>query len=469
MGIIKHLALFLKRLPDLCRISYLPILHEILHSTNRFNWRLRQYLALQLPDLVALPPKPDAYRTLFPTIMTLLQDPVASVRRESFKGVSALLNAVYDVAHHGEKQNNENDESYAQDVIDVSKQNLEEICRAVNSFITSEKCQHRQLWLELALQLLKDLPKHFFEKEFLNGILLLVCDRVLNVRLACAMLLDGWDPEYCAPWEIEGEGQRKNSPWLWFLARTDIKTCVQRLSVDDNDVFLHVSRLKVVYPEIEFQSITCRGKRVAPGGGDPVPLDPTPIPLSIERTVVHQDQHKLKSRNNSIRSEGVAALNFIQEQPTRGRSSSSEFLQEHPPVPSQLHTPVVLPPIDEVLAANNASPQHHLQPPLSPQSSTMDSASLEQHIANMNLDEPLLNAKTEADDDLDEEEGQPRLANQEEIDYVASINDPIVVEELDIIDGISPGLPPRSPTLSADHDDPHRIANILKLPSMDNE
>lgn len=443
MGIIKNLALFLQKLPDLCRVSYLPILHEILHSTNRFNWRLRQYLAIQLPDLVALPPKSDAYRTLFPTIMTLLQDPVASVRRESFKGVSALLNAVYAVASDTDKQ-------YPNDVIEMNKQNLEEICRAVNSFITSDKCQHRQLWLELALQLLKDLPRHFFEKEFLAGILILVCDRVLNVRLACAMLLDGWEPEYPAPWEIESEGQRKNSPWLWFLARADIKEVVQRLSQDDNDVYLHVSKLKVVYPDITFASITCRGKKVAPGGSEPVPLNATPIPINVEKTSVHHDLHKLeksKSRSNSMR------LEFIQEQPVRGRSGSFELLHEHPPL-SPHHS------IEELEQQAALHQQHAIEAPLSP---TLSNAMMHVSIEEQQQ-------LSVADEDEPEEESEPlRLSNAEEIDFVTSINDPNVVEELDIIDGIIPGLPTRSPNVSVDHDEGHRVANLLKHHSMEND
>eukprot|EP01034_Spumella_vulgaris_P026022 gene26022-32548_t len=54
MGIIKYLAPFLEMLPEPCRVSYLPLLHDILHSTNPFNWRLRQFLALQLPELIPL-------------------------------------------------------------------------------------------------------------------------------------------------------------------------------------------------------------------------------------------------------------------------------------------------------------------------------------------------------------------------------------------------------------------------------
>jgi len=48
-------------------------------------------LTQQLPALIGLPPEVDLYRTLFPLVMVLLQDPVASVRRDSFKGVARLI------------------------------------------------------------------------------------------------------------------------------------------------------------------------------------------------------------------------------------------------------------------------------------------------------------------------------------------------------------------------------------------
>lgn len=91
MGVIKHLSDFLRMLPIPCRVSYLPLLHDILHSTNPFNWRLRQCLAVQLPALLLLPPPELVFSTLFPLVMTLLQDPVATVRRDSFKGVAKMV------------------------------------------------------------------------------------------------------------------------------------------------------------------------------------------------------------------------------------------------------------------------------------------------------------------------------------------------------------------------------------------
>jgi len=91
MGIMRHLADFFSHLSMPCRVSYLPLLHDLLHSTNPFNWRLRQCLAVQLPDLLKLPPPDLVFNTLFPLVMTLLQDPVASVRKDSFRGVARML------------------------------------------------------------------------------------------------------------------------------------------------------------------------------------------------------------------------------------------------------------------------------------------------------------------------------------------------------------------------------------------
>ena len=74
-------------LSEPCRISYLPEMHNILHVTNPFNWRLRQCLALQLPVLLDLPPVGSIYITLFPLIMTLLQVSLNLILRFKVEGL----------------------------------------------------------------------------------------------------------------------------------------------------------------------------------------------------------------------------------------------------------------------------------------------------------------------------------------------------------------------------------------------
>jgi serine/threonine-protein phosphatase 4 regulatory subunit 1 len=51
LGIMKHLAVFLSMLPQPSCLSYLPLIHDILYSTNPFNWRFRQCIAVQLPEV----------------------------------------------------------------------------------------------------------------------------------------------------------------------------------------------------------------------------------------------------------------------------------------------------------------------------------------------------------------------------------------------------------------------------------
>jgi len=248
--------------------------------------------------------------------MTLLQDPVASVRRETFPGVSAFLNAVYEVA-----QNERND--FTVEDSTMAKKNLAEITKAINQFITSEKCYLRQLWMELALQLLKDLPRVYFEQEFWPGVLQITLDPVLNVRLAAAMFFTGWYPEFSAPWEEEVEyeddgnngHEKKKSPFEWLLLRIDAKKCVERLSKDDKDVYNHISMLKLVYPDIEFRHISCRGRKTAPGGITPIGVNGDEVP-KVDPTLLESAFYS--SERDRIRSNSSASL--------RGRSGSLDAI-----------------------------------------------------------------------------------------------------------------------------------------------
>jgi hypothetical protein len=195
--------------------------------------------------------------------MTLLQDPVASVRRESYKGVAKMILLLADLV---EKQLAEGNISSLEEL--ESQRELESVIQAVNTLIRGEAFQLRQLWAELAYALLRDLPKELFEKYFIDGVLLLTSDPVSNVRVAIAIFLTGWGPDDLAPW-VEDDSYRM-SPWKWLLQRPDIRQCVERLALDDRDVYSFIVKVKPIFPDIEFGSISCQGKKVAPGGAIPV-------------------------------------------------------------------------------------------------------------------------------------------------------------------------------------------------------
>jgi len=312
MGVMKHLSAFLSLLSQPCRLSYLPLLHDILHSTNPFNWRLRQSLAVQLPQLIALPPEVDLYRTLFPLVMVLLQDPVASVRRDSFKGVARLILTMHGYMTHNKAaflaadppsdpppSSSSGEVSHEQLAV-YHEQCLDEVARSINAFINADKYQLRQLWVELAHQLLLYLPRFLFEKYFVHGLLALTCDHVINVRVPLAVLLSGFhdfrnninsntnsnnnsdsngantdaSTGIITAVEVDSSSQLplQPDPWEWLLSRPDICTCVDRLSQDDQDVFIHMQRLQAlpVFAHVAFASKSCRGRKVPPGGLSPI-------------------------------------------------------------------------------------------------------------------------------------------------------------------------------------------------------
>eukprot|EP01041_Mallomonas_annulata_P008877 gene8877-18379_t len=356
IGVLRYLADFLRLLSQPCRISYLPLFNEILHSTNPFNWRLRQTLASQLPDLMSLPPPHNVYSTLFPLAMTLLQDPVAHVRRETFRGVAKMLivlqgHAVSDIdadtmdteggggeggvvdmhAQTSQTQSlssplslsvppvpsalpsapmqspvsNRTQQQQIQSTISTSRLRQGEeyvtaVARAINALTFGDTFQQRQLWVELCHRLLHDLPQDIFETHFVEGLVRLTSDPVLNVRVAVAVLLGGWAPENLPPWEVpdpnlnpvvvDGNGNgsgngiditatagvvssskiTKASPWTYLMKRPDVRSCVERLSRDDRDVYNCVKKLQPLFPDIQFSSISCRGRKMAPGGAAPV-------------------------------------------------------------------------------------------------------------------------------------------------------------------------------------------------------
>jgi len=262
LGIVKHLADFVRLLSMPCRVSYLPLLDDILQSTSPFNWRLRQSLASQLPELVTLPPPQNVFSTLFPLAMTLLQDPVAEVRIETFKGISMMILVLQPGGMHNETAIDAGDIKISPTEAE-SEQYLDAIARAINALVYGETFMHRGLWAELCLQLLRDLPRHIFEKYFIDGIIKLTSDSVSNVRICVAELLTGWSPSHPSP--LSPDSTAENCPWVWLLEKTEVRDCFRRLAKDDNDVYVALSKVSESFPELNFESYSCRGLKRAPG------------------------------------------------------------------------------------------------------------------------------------------------------------------------------------------------------------
>ena len=76
IGLLKHLADFLKLLKEEDRREYLPRLNEFLKMDNDRNWRFRQEMAEQMGALVSLYTPEEVKDHLCPIAQLLVRDKV---------------------------------------------------------------------------------------------------------------------------------------------------------------------------------------------------------------------------------------------------------------------------------------------------------------------------------------------------------------------------------------------------------
>lgn len=90
IGVLKHLATFLKILKPADRCQYLPRLSDFLATDNEWNWRFREELATQLLEIVSLFSPNDVAQSIAPLSFQLLVDKVAAVRTIALELVGYL-------------------------------------------------------------------------------------------------------------------------------------------------------------------------------------------------------------------------------------------------------------------------------------------------------------------------------------------------------------------------------------------
>lgn len=90
IGVLKHLATFLKILKPTDRCQYLPRLSDFLATDNEWNWRFREELATQLLEIVSLFSPSDVAQSIAPLSFQLLVDKVAAVRTIALELVGYL-------------------------------------------------------------------------------------------------------------------------------------------------------------------------------------------------------------------------------------------------------------------------------------------------------------------------------------------------------------------------------------------
>ncbi|GLV33903.1 Protein phosphatase 2A at 29B [Carabus blaptoides fortunei] len=164
IGVVKHLAHFLKLIGPDVRDSYLPRLAEFLQNDNEWNWRFREELANQLLIAVPLFLPMDASQYIGKLAQELLCDKVFAVRQVALSLVTELVRHVAD------------------DTVRSSRL----LVKLAEEFAHSKRWVRRQAFALLCSRLISSnaLPPEQFATDVLPHLLDLSWDPVPNVRLA---------------------------------------------------------------------------------------------------------------------------------------------------------------------------------------------------------------------------------------------------------------------------------------------
>eukprot|EP01138_Halocafeteria_seosinensis_P005688 gb/GECG01005815.1/.p1 GENE.gb/GECG01005815.1/~~gb/GECG01005815.1/.p1 ORF type:complete len:814 (+),score=124.66 gb/GECG01005815.1/:1-2442(+) len=183
-GVVTHLADFLEALPEGPRESYLAVLEEIPRDSPPLNWRFRYLLASQLQKLAKIFSSPATYSVVVPLAFTLLQDPVACVRETTAAALAPVL------LRFREAKREENDtEDRSEEDSDRSMM-MENLLQRLKEWAKDRRYGHRLSFIKVNESLIKEFPQHTYEHHFMKELINLSQDRVSNVRLGVAKLLN---------------------------------------------------------------------------------------------------------------------------------------------------------------------------------------------------------------------------------------------------------------------------------------
>ncbi|XP_027046333.1 serine/threonine-protein phosphatase 4 regulatory subunit 1-like [Pocillopora damicornis] len=171
IGVLKHLADFIKLLPSDVSGDYLPMLTDFLTTDNNRNWRFRFELAEQLMSLCEIYEPKQVLQYICPIAISLATDRVADVRTIAFKLIGILLQRLHSCTEDGPAH--------------------KFVCDIINKFAHSPQWTRRQAYAQLCQNLLEENVEtgEQFSQEFLPSLLYLLTDPVPNVRLSLARTL----------------------------------------------------------------------------------------------------------------------------------------------------------------------------------------------------------------------------------------------------------------------------------------
>jgi serine/threonine-protein phosphatase 4 regulatory subunit 1 len=189
IGLLKHLADFLKLLKRSDRKEYLPRLSEFLKMDNERNWRFREELANQIGHLVVLFSPAEVKEHLSPIALVLLKDKVSAVRQSSVNVhtiiIKYLLHGYPELCSRGDSPlpaySSEEGASLARVLL---AELVEDLARV-------DRWTHRQTYALLCHHIFNSLSmdNSQFASDILQNLIDLAWDKVPNVRLVVARAL----------------------------------------------------------------------------------------------------------------------------------------------------------------------------------------------------------------------------------------------------------------------------------------
>merc|ERR1712038_374890 len=172
IGLLKHLADFLRLLKEEDRREYLPRLNEFLKMDNDRNWRFRQEMAEQMGALVSLYTAEEVKDHLCPIAQFLVRDKVAAVRTSAVEAYTIIIQHL--LAQSG---------GYSS----LAKELMQEL----ESGLGNERWVNRQTFACLCHRLYtaQVMPEEEYGEEILPMLVNLAWDIVPNVRITVAKSL----------------------------------------------------------------------------------------------------------------------------------------------------------------------------------------------------------------------------------------------------------------------------------------
>ncbi|KAL4234722.1 Serine/threonine-protein phosphatase 4 regulatory subunit 1 [Mactra antiquata] len=193
IGILRHLADFLRLLRPDARRQYLIKVQDFMNVDNSRNWRFRLELAEQLVLISELYSAQEVSEFLLPMAMLLAEDRVAEVRTDAYHLVGVMLKRMV--------------ESGDDRLVQFLNNQL------ISRFAHDQKWARRQIFTQLCHAIIREQSVNAaqFAKDFLPSLIDMVEDSVPNVRitlakaLACYMMNDEYShfSEHPCPDKLE--------------------------------------------------------------------------------------------------------------------------------------------------------------------------------------------------------------------------------------------------------------------------